>query len=173
MSQQYLPYLVPLIIAALVLRRAGRAQKISMNRLWIRPAIITLLAGFALVAEPFPGLIAIAAFAAAAVAGIGFGYLRARHQNLSIDPETGQVSSTATMIGTLLFLAVFAVRYGVKIAFPQMANPGHGGTQVILITNGLLIFTAAMFVTQALLIRGRTQPLLDAHAARTLSPPTE
>jgi len=173
MSQQYLPYIVPLIVAVLILRRAGRAQKISMNRMWIRPAIITLMAGAGLFVGPFPGLIAIAAFVAAAGAGAGFGYLRARHQLISIHPETGEVSSQATMIGTLLFLGIIAVRYGVKLAFPQMANPGHGGAQVILVTNCLLLFTAAMFITQTALIWSRTRPLLAAHAARVALPPTE
>jgi hypothetical protein len=173
MSQQYLPYIVPLLVAVLILRRAGRAQKISLNRMWIRPAIISLMAGAALFAGHFPGVIAIAAFAAAVAAGAGFGYLRARHQVISIHPETGVVSSQATMIGTVLFLGIFAVRYGVKLAFPQMADPGHGGAQVILVTNCLLLFTAAMFVTQTALIWSRTRPMLAAHAARAVPPPTE
>lgn len=173
MSQQYLPYIVPLIVAVIVLRRAGRAQKISLNRMWIRPVIITLMAGAALFVGHFPGPIALAAFATAIVAGTGVGYLRARHQHLTIDSETGQISSQSTMIGTALFLGIFAIRYGVKLAFPQMADPGHGGAQVILVTNCLLLFTAAMFIAQTALIWNRTRPLLAEHAARTAAPPGE
>jgi hypothetical protein len=42
-----------------------------------------------------------------------------------------------------------------------------------MITNGLLIFTAAMFIIQTVLIWNRTQPLLAAHAAKAVVPPTE
>ena len=60
-----------------------------------------------------------------------------------------------------------------KYAFPEMgANPGgHAAADAIAWTNGALIFSAAMLVTQAIVIWQRTQPLLAEHAARSVPPP--
>jgi NhaP-type Na+/H+ or K+/H+ antiporter len=125
-----------------------------------------MLAG-ALAYAPMPGVIAIAGFLAAAVAGVAVGYYMATHQHLTIDEKTGHVSSRTSVIGTLLVLGLFAIRFGAKIAFPELAHPGHSAmTQA---ANGLLVFTVAVLITQTVSIWRRTQPMVAAHAARRLS----
>jgi hypothetical protein len=166
MTDKLLPYLVPLVFAVLILRRATQARRISPSRMWIAPTLFAVLTGLALAAEPVPGLAVIGAFVAAAFAGAGLGYLRARHQQLSIDPATGQISSQMTAVGAFILVALFMARYAVRIAFPDAAHPGHGGAVVTAIANGLLIFMVAMLITQALEIWNRTRPLLAAHAGR-------
>jgi hypothetical protein len=170
MIKQFLPYLVPLLVVALLLRRSLRAQKLNPNRMWIRPVIFTVLAITALAAGPVPGLLVIAAYVLAAAVGAGLGYLRAHHQKLSIDPQTGAISSQATIVGTLIIFGLFIVRIGVKVAFPQVAAGSHVRGEVAQVTNGLLIFMVAMLIAQWIFLRSRTQPLLAAHAARTASP---
>jgi hypothetical protein len=164
--KEFAPYIVPLLIAALIIRRSSRTQKLRLGRMWIRPAILVLMAGGALAVGPLPGPFVLAAFVAAAGIGGGLGYLLAHHQHLSIDDDTGHISSRASTIGVALILALFAIRFGAKLVFPELAHPGHAGQQVVLITDGLLIFTVAVFVTQAVALWQRTRPLLAAHAAR-------
>jgi hypothetical protein len=77
------PFVVPLLIVALILRRSMGSRKVRVQLMWIRPAIILVLAGVTLAASPMPGPIALAAFVAAAIVGGGVGYLRARHLELS------------------------------------------------------------------------------------------
>lgn len=161
------PYIVPLLVAGLMLRRASRARKIRPSRIWIGPAIFALLAAFALAAGPMPALLVIGLYAAAVVVGAGLGYLRARHQVLSIDPQTGQISSQATLVGTLLFLGIFVFRFGLKLAFPEMGDHAHANLDMTEAANGLLLLTVAMLATQAALLWNRSRPLLAAHAART------
>jgi hypothetical protein len=141
--------------------------------MWIAPAIILVLTCAALAQSRMPGPIALAAFAAAALAGMGVGYLRARHQALSVDPATGEVTSKPTQVGTILIVALFAIRYGLHFLVPQMADHpgGRAAADAIAWTNGALIFAAAMLVTQAIVLWLRTQPLLAEHAARA-APPT-
>jgi hypothetical protein len=169
--KEFAPYIVPLLIVALILRRSMRARKVSMTGIWIRPAIFGLMLGGALAAGPVPPLLILAAFVVAAAAGAGVGYLMARHQHLTIDPTTGQISSRSTMIGTLLILGLFVVRFGAKAAFPELANPGHAAAQVTQAANGLLVFTVAILVTQSVLVWRRAQPMLAAHAAQKAVPP--
>lgn len=169
---QILPFVVPLVIVALLLRRSMGSQKVRMRAMWIRPAILLVLAGLTLAASPMPGPIALSGFVAAAVVGAGFGYLRARHLELSVDPETGTISSKSTPIGMILIVGLVAIRFGLKYAFPEMgAQPGgHLAADAVLWTDGALIFSAAMVVTQAIVIWQRTRPLLAEHAARSLPP---
>jgi hypothetical protein len=170
--RQILPFVVPLLIVALILRRSMGSRKVRVNLMWIRPAILLVLAGVTLAASPMPGPIALAAFVAAAIVGGGVGYLRARHLELSVDPATGTVSSKSTPIGTILIVGLVAIRIGLRYAFPEMgAQPGgHLAAQAVLWTDGALIFSAAMLVTQAVAIWQRTQPLLAEHAAQNAPP---
>jgi hypothetical protein len=164
--KDFAPYIVPLIVAVIVLRRAGQMRKVNTGRMWIRPVFLLLLLAGALAAEPFPGVIAIGGFVIAALAGVALGNYMATHQHLSVDPETGQLSSRTTTIGTLLVLGLFGIRFGAKLVFPELANPGHHASQMTAAANGLLIFTVAVLISQAVAIWRRTRPLLADHAAR-------
>ena len=92
---------LPLIVFAIIIRRSLRERKVKTNRMWLYPAILGVVALYTMAHEPMPGLGAIAGFVAAAVAGAGLGYLRARHQQFTLDPVTGEISSKATPIGTI------------------------------------------------------------------------
>lgn len=171
MSHQVLPYIVPLLLIGLVLRRVTRVRTIKPGRMWVAPVIYAAMAVSGLVAGPFPGLLFLALFVVAIVAGAGLGYLRAHHQTLSIDPKTGKISSQPTTIGTILVLALFVVRFGLKSAFPGLSEHGHTGRDVTQGANALLLLTVAMLITQSIFLWMRTRPLLAAHAAQGLSRP--
>jgi hypothetical protein len=165
--KEFLPYLPVLIAAVFILRRAGQVQKVNTGRMWIRPVFLILLLMGALAAEPFPGVIAMSAFVLAAVAGAALGYYMASHQHLSIHPETGQLESRTSTIGTFLVLGLFAVRFGAKLVFPDLANPDHHHVgQMTAATNGLLVFTVAVLVTRTVAVWRRTRPLVAGHAAK-------
>jgi len=167
--KEYIPYIVPLLVTALIVRRSMQARKVNTNRMWVRPVILLLMLAGALAYAPVPGVIAIAAFLAAAVAGVAIGYYMATHQHLTIDEKTGHVSSRTSVIGTLLVLGLFAIRFGAKIAFPELANPGRSHAVMTQAANGLLVFTVAVLITQTVSIWRRTQPMVAAHAVRKLS----
>jgi hypothetical protein len=171
--RQILPLIVPLLVVALILRRSMGTRKVRVQLMWIRPAILVILACVTLAASPMPGPIALAAFVAAALVGGGVGYFRARHLELSIDPETGAVSSKSTPIGTILIVGLVVLRIGLRYVFPEMGGTQQGGhlaAEAVLWTDGALIFSAAMLVTQAIVIWQRTRPLLAGHAARSVPP---
>jgi len=170
MWKDYAPYIVPLLVVALIVRRSARARKVRLRGMWISPVILTLMTAGALIAEPMPGLLAIGGFVVATLAGAGVGYLMARHLHLSIDAGTGEISSRATMIGTLLILGLFAARFGLKLVFPGLADHAHANAEVTEAANGLLIFTVATLIARTATIWNRTRPLLAAHAARAAEP---
>jgi len=167
--KEFAPYIVPLLITALIVRRSMQTRKVNTGRMWIRPVVLLLMLAGALAYAPMPGVIAIAAFLVAAAAGVAAGAYMASHQHLSIDEETGHVSSRNSTIGMLLVLGLFAIRFGAKLVFPELANPGHAHSAMTQGANGLLIFTVAVLITQTVSIWRRTQPLIADHAARKLT----
>jgi len=164
MLKEFAPYIVPLIAAAIIIRRSMQARKVNTGRMWIRPVILLLMLAGAFADAPMPGAIAIIAFLAAGAAGIGVGTYMASHQHLTIDEKTGHISSRSSTIGTLLVLGLFAIRFGAKLVFPELAHPGH--SQMTLAANGLLVFTVGVLIAQTAAIWQRTRPLLAAHAER-------
>lgn len=167
MLKDLAPIIVPLIVAGLLVRRAARARTVRLRRMWIAPAIFALLTAAALAAAPLPSLLMMGVFVAAAAVGGGLGFLRAHHQHLSIDPETGVISSRTTTVGSVLVAILFVARFGLKTAFPQLGVHGHGGAGVVQWSNAFLIFTVAMLIARTAWTHTRTQPLLAEHAART------
>ena len=174
--QQFLPYLGPVLVVAIVARRMMRAQKptrVRPNLLWIQPAILLagMIALFAATPMQVNGL-AVALFAAGAVAGAVVGYFRALHQAFFIEPETGNVMSQATPLGSLLFLGLFLIRYAMNAWMrdgqqTDMMRPPSGN--VVLYTDAMLFFAFAMVAASAFEVWRRTRPLVVTHAAGRIS----
>ncbi|HEX3944990.1 MAG TPA: hypothetical protein VHW69_12960 [Rhizomicrobium sp.] len=166
-----LPYVGPLVIIALVAWRLIKnpQKKVKPNRLFVLPLILALAAFFTLKQSPAPGAVWILIFAAAGVLGAGVGYLSGRHREFSLETETGEIMSRATPIGTIIFGALFAARFGLKLAFPQL-NSGqafgpstgvHPAASVIGWTEAGLIFSTAMILATAVTTWFRIRHLME------------
>jgi len=168
------PYIFPLLIVALIARRAMRSQKpqrIRPGRLWIQPGYLGIGTLAALSNAHAPGVLGILLFLVGAAAGIGVGYMRALHQEFSIDPETGNVMAKGTPIAALLFIGVFVLRFGLNYLMKQGAPvPAHSG-QLLVYADAMLIFAFAMSAASAWEIWRRTRPLIAEHKTSNGPPP--
>ena len=179
MLKQFLPYLAPLIFVVVLAMRMSRSMKgrpVKPNRLWIRPAIIAAFVALALVASPKPDILGLGVYALAVVLGAGLGYLLSRHQELTLDPQNGAITSKMSVFGMILFFFVFAGRY----AFRTFVNGGQApdkltahSAQITLYSDAALLFLLGMLCVQAWEIWRRTRPMLAEHAARTAKPAGE
>ncbi|MBV8977540.1 MAG: DUF1453 family protein [Alphaproteobacteria bacterium] len=174
MPKDYLPYLAPLLIVAVIalrMTRFSKPVKVRPGRLWIGPVYILAAMLFLLLnpmlGNPLASPYAIPLYAAAIVVGIGVGYLRARHQEFSIDPETGDVMSKASPVGLILVLAIFVLRFGLRTwmggASPDPSRPIP--PQLVLSTDAMLFFAFGMVTASAWEVWRRTRPLVLAHRA--------
>jgi hypothetical protein len=162
-------YLVPLLVIALVLWRLIRnpPRKVKVGRLFILPALITAAAVFTVAQTGFPPAIWLAGYSLAGVLGGGAGYLSARHREFTFDSETGEITSRATPIGTIIFAALFAARFGLRLLFPELAGASAGITtdqtasahHLIGWTEAGLLFSTAMVIATAATTWFRTRPL--------------
>lgn len=150
-------FVVPVLVFLLILRRSLRERKVRTTRMWLYPAILGVAALSTMAREPMPGLAAIAGFVGAAIAGASLGYLRARHQQFTLDPATGEISSKATPIGTILIGAFFVARFGLEFFTHARDIPHALGLQRA--TDAGLIFSFALMVAQRWEIQRRAKAL--------------
>jgi hypothetical protein len=171
--QHALPYLTPILVVAIVLRRAIRnaPRNVSPSRMFIIPLIFGVGTVATIAYSPVPGLFWIVGYAVALALGAGVGFLTTHHQEFAVDPETGKLTARATPIGTILVLGLFAARYAVKFIAPH-ADPQthHPSADVLAWTDAGLIFATAMIAARAVTTWVHTKPLLDAHKAANLPP---
>lgn len=176
------PYLVPLLVIALVARRLirNKPQKVKHGRLFILPALLAAAAVLTLSETPFPGVFWIAAYIVAAALGAGIGYLTSHHREFTLDAETNEIMARATPVGSIIFAALFAVRYGLKLLFPELSggqaygSPAalhHPAGDVIGWTDAGLVFSAAMILATAVTTWLRTRHLAAARKTRSSLPP--
>lgn len=172
MSNQVLSYLVPVLAMGIIVWRLSRQQKgrpVKPSRLWIRPAILLLLLGLVALHPPKLTPLTLGVLLGAAAAGIVVGYVMASHQALTIDPDTGKITSRMSPVGMILFLGLFVARYAFRIVFTGGQAPDRlaaHSDQILLYTDAGLLFVLAMVSAQSWEIWRRTRPLLAEHAAR-------
>ena len=172
-----LPYLAPVLIVALLARRLIRnaPRKVRPGRLFILPAIIAFGVIAALAASPMPPPFWIAGYIVAVALGAGAGFLTTHHQEFSIDAATGEVSARATPIGSMLIVALFALRFGLRFVMPGI-DPygpphGHPSADVIGWSNASLMFATGLVFARAITTWFHARPLIAAHKAqKALSP---
>ena len=117
--------LFPILILALVIFRNARTRKVRLERLWIGPVIILGVVALVFSQQAVPGPLAIAFDVAALALGALLGWWRGRASRFTVDPETHEVTSRASMAGMALILAIFAARFAVRRFFAGEASPLH------------------------------------------------
>jgi hypothetical protein len=178
------PYLVPLVVVVILARRLMRnkPQKVKTRRLFVLPGIVAIATVITLYSTGVPGVLWIGVYAAALIAGAVVGFLSAHHQEFALDYETGTITSKATPIGSALVVALFAVRFVMKLLMPGVAGsatavssytpgsplpsvPAHASGALLGWTDAGIIFSAAMMLARAATTYLRAQPLLAEHKA--------
>jgi hypothetical protein len=156
-----LPYVIPLVILVFVLRRNLRGRNLRVERLWIYPAVLVLITGAILIGEPAPSALTVLALPMVLALGGIVGWYRGRLTEITIHPHTHEFTSRASVAGTFLIGAVFAARYGLRLA---LADRGAGlpiGLDVTQITDGLMLFAIGLMSVQRIEMYLRCRKLLD------------
>ena len=163
------PFIVPLVVGAIVLRRAMRAQKpqtVRTTRLWIFPSLLLFVTVMSLWHEGFPGFVAALVFVAAGAAGGAIGWFRVHTLEFSVDKESGKVSARASQLGALLIVGLIALRYLADYAVKQFGL--NAGGNLVHATDATLIFSSAMLMARSAHTWIRARALIAAHRQGTL-----
>ena len=159
-----LTYLIPLVALGIVILRNSRARTLRVERLWISPTIVGLLAAFTFYTYPPSGPPAVLLDAAALVLGAFLGWWRARASRFTIDPQSHVITSKVSPFGMLLILGIFALRYLVRMAAPSEASVLH--VTALDLTDSFLLLAVGLVSAQRVewLIRAR-KLMAEARAA--------
>jgi hypothetical protein len=154
--------IVVIVAVALIVLRNSRPRKMSVMRLWIAPAIFVLLTGFvlwtSLIAAPGNFWLGALASAIGIVAGIPLGFARGHHSDVRLGDKPGTIVLHPSLVVMLIWLAAFAVRYGLRSVLP------NAGPAALAISDGFLLFAVSSIVTANVMIFRKYEALRVAQA---------
>ena len=156
--------LIPLVVLAFVLFRNIRGRRLRIERLWIPPLIVTLAAGLVLANSPPPSMAGVLMDIAALAVGAGLGWWRARTAVFTIDPETHEITSKVSVVGLLILVGIFALRFGLRSVLTADSSMLH--VSAAEATDSVLLLAVGLVSAQRIewLIRARRM-LAEARAA--------
>jgi hypothetical protein len=156
--------LIPLAMISLVILRNSRARRLRIEGLWISPVLILVLVGLSFSQQAMPTPLMLGIDIAALVVGAGLGWWRARFTTITVDPATHELTSRASALGMLVILAIFALRYGVRMYAADSAS--SLGVSANAIADAALVISVGLVCAQRLEIALRATRLLnEARAA--------
>ena len=163
---QFLPILIILPVLYLRLRRMSRAQPLKLNRLWIRPAIVLLVAGL-VVFMPQPGSHVVRHFVAqdwawlAVAAGLGgiAGWYWGRAMAIEVHPENGTLIVKGGVAAILVLVVLILFRMGLRTGLAVEGRAWH--LDAVLISDALIIFSAALFTLRAVEMYMRAHRVME------------
>ena len=158
-----LRYVIPvLIILPLLyfrLRKLMRPQPLKLNRLWLRPAII-LLAGLGVLVGAPPPLADVPWFVVAAGLGAGLGWQWGRLMAIHVDPENGTLMTRGSLAALIVIVLLIVVRVGLRALLTVQGAAWH--LDAVLITDGLIVFSAFLFGVRGLEMYLRARRVMAA-----------
>ena len=149
------PFLIIGTIVALRARKMASVQPMRLNRLWIRPAIMSVISvGVLFVTPPETVLQALALVAVVAIGAVG-GWHQAKLMAISVDEATGALNVKASRWGMLTLLGIILVRMALRPWLTGPDSPVHAS--VGLVTDGFILFIAGFYAARSteMFLRGR------------------
>jgi hypothetical protein len=165
MDPQTLRIVIPLVIIVPILyfrlTRMMKPQRLKLRTLLIRPAIILFAAGVVLLQAP-PQSQDYAWFILAVVLGAGGGWYWGKLTQLHLHPEDGTLMSTGSQAGMIVLILLIVVRFAMRAGIGMEAQTLH--LNAAMLTDVLIVFTAALFSVRTLEIFLRAKALMDKKA---------
>jgi hypothetical protein len=140
------------------MRRMLGSRRLKLERLWIFPAVIAVLAAGAILQAPPHGTQWLWPMLALPIGAIA-GWYRGRLIRITVDPETRTLNSHGSPAAIILLVALIALRIALKSALIGEAHTWHIDATVI--TDAFLLFALAMFGVQRLEMALRARRLLS------------
>lgn len=160
MNSEAAPFIwvaVALVVGLRMLWRT-KPKRLRIERMWITPALILLGVAVSFAVQPPPHLGLFLAEVAGLAVGSALGWWRGASTRITIDPETHELTSQASMIGMALIGGVVLLRFGLR----DLAWKHQAAWQVtpIEIADVSLLFAAGLVCVQRLEMWLRARKLL-------------
>jgi hypothetical protein len=159
-------YIAPVLLLVIALRLwlGARQRNIRIERLWILPAVFSLLVGTGLARQPPPlSAVSIVVLAAALGIGFGLGWIRGRLTTLTVEPETHTLKGQNSALSIVLIAGLFLGRAIARRWVLEHAAEWHVSPLVIF--DGFLLLALGVIVGRRIEILLRSLRLLEAARA--------
>jgi hypothetical protein len=167
-----LPVLILLPILYFRMRRMAKLRPLKLNQLWIRPALIVVIALLAIFSPTQPGQAPLPPLTpeqwawlglAVLLGGVG-GWHYGRTIAIEVHPENGTLMTKGSVAAMLVIVVLVLVRMGLR---PFLAMQGGGlHLDVRVIADASIVFTAALFAVRSLEMYLRAKRVM-AESGRT------
>jgi hypothetical protein len=163
-----LPYLIPVLLLLVLMRRSLRGRKLRAERLWLFPTLLAAGVALLLYEDPPRTMAGAGVLTVALAIGAAIGWWRGRFTQITIDPETHELTSRASIAGAVLIVAVFALRYALRMEEGAISSELH--VSAVLITDAAMMLAMGIMGVQRLEMWLRCQRLLaEARAAKAVA----
>lgn len=143
--QTILPFVIIAVVMARRWKNIDKPVALRTGRMWIMPALLTVLVGAMLFAMP-PAPLGWGVFALGVVIGGAVGWQRARLMRFHLDEETGDVMVRQSPLAFLFIVALFLAR---RLLIPGREAQAAGqvaSAGLPLVTDALLGFAMGMII---------------------------
>ena len=138
------------VVFALRWRNLKKPRPLKVSRLWIAPALITVVVAGVLFAMP-PTAMGWLALMAGLPLGAAVGWQRARLMHIERDAQSGDLMMRQTPAALLLLLGVAGGRRLLGVSSGTAGSAGGGlAPAALVLTDGLLGFALGMVIAQRL-----------------------
>ncbi len=140
-----------------------RPMRVSVARIWIRPAMLVVFTALAVWGEQFsspaPAWQIAAVLAVGAVIGIPLGVLRGRHSEVKGTERPGVYYVHSSPFITIVWLLAFVLRAAIRYVVPGASNG------VTVWTIGILGFATAAILVSAFIVHQKLQAVMQQQRA--------
>lgn len=162
MAQNYIAYLIMVLVLVLAVRRTLRSRTIRAETLWVFPALLVGIAAVTIAQSPPHDPPGIGVLVLATLAGAAAGWQRGRLTRITMDADTGVLTGQGSVWGVSLILVLLVARYAV-IAWAH-GHPSHSGWPVVA-ADAALLFGYATLIVSRLEMFVRCRKLMTERAA--------
>jgi hypothetical protein len=152
-------YLIPLVIAAVVLtlraRRMSQLRPLKIERLWIVPAIYLAMVGFLFAKGP-PSPIGWMICLATLLLGGAIGWQRGKMMEIHVDPDTHAINQRGSMAAIIFIFVLFVVKFAAQTGTQAL----H--VNVAVLTDALAALALGLFTMTRVEMYLRAKRMLDA-----------
>ncbi len=151
-----IPIAIVLVILVLRMRKMTGVRPIRLQMLWIRPAIVSVVAAMVLYTAPPHGLLQDMVLVAAVAVGAALGWHQAKLMEMSINSETQSLQVKASVVALAVFFGLILIRMALRPWLTGAASPVHAYVNVV--TDSSILFIVGFYIARAaeMFIRGRT-----------------
>jgi membrane protein CcdC involved in cytochrome C biogenesis len=150
---------IEILVVLLLIASQLREREVKVTRLWIVPVLLFYVMIETILNTGPLTFVQVLGMLMTFCIGCGIGWVRGKLMNFRINPHTGVVLSSGSIVGLLFWLGILALKLGIRTL--ENGTPAHGSVNII--TDLFLTMGLGSIVTRRLFIYQKYKQLKSQH----------